>query len=421
MQNSEMTSGQLITLKLEKPAYGGGAISRHKGKIVMVSGHALPGETAEVVLQDEKKDYFIASVKKILEPSPDRIQPACEYFGSCGGCHYQHVAYKRQVKLKEEILRDSLRRIGGFETDLSDPLVEKIPWHYRLRGQFKISQGKIGFYREKTRDVVDITSCPLMTEELNSCLTKARTLCRGLNVSEIHLTNGDCSTALLKMSGYPHSKKALQSIASQFMEAGFAGLCIQSKENSIYSFGRQYISLDLAGLSYTVSVLSFFQSHWKLNQQVAEFIRESLLPFNGEKILDLYSGAGNFSIPLAGVAKIIAVEENPYSIEDGKRNLVLNSIGNFKFVRSTAEKFNLRGRFGIVLLDPPRPGLTKAAMNRVMELLPERIVYLSCNPATFARHLNKLPIKYDIVSVRAIDFFPQTFHIESLAFLQLRS
>ncbi len=415
-----MTSGKFITLKLEKPAYGGGSISRLEGKIVMVSGHVLPGETAEVILEDEKKDYFVASVRKILEPSPDRIQPSCEYFGICGGCHYQHITYARQIDLKENILRDSLRRIAGFEADLSDPLVDKDPWHYRLRGQFKISQGKVGFYREKTRDVVDISCCPLMTEDLNSSLTKARTLCKGLNVSEIHLTKGDCLTALLKMSGNIHSKKAFDTLASQFMEAGFAGLCLQSRDNSMNSFGRQYISLNLTGLSYTVSVLSFFQSHWKLNRQAAELIRENLFPLKGTKVLDLYSGAGNFSIPLAGEAKIVAVEENPYSIEDGKRNLVLNNIRNFKFVCSSAEKFHMRGRFDILLLDPPRPGLTKAAMNRVMELLPGRIVYLSCNPATFARDLKKFLKKYDVESVRAIDFFPQTFHIESLAFLRLK-
>ena len=186
-------------------------------------------------------------------------------------------------------------------------------------------------------------------------------------------------------------------------------------------YGKPYIALNLENLKYTVSPKSFFQSNWKLNQTVVAFIKENLLPLKGKKVLDLYSGAGNFSLPLAGDAdKVIAVEENPYAIEDGRRNLKVNNIKNCKFIRSPAENFRMMDNVHIVILDPPRQGLSSETVNKMLKITPERIVYISCSPSTFARDLKKLLEKYSIESIRMIDFFPQTFHIEALAFLKIK-
>ncbi|MFV1977499.1 MAG: class I SAM-dependent RNA methyltransferase, partial [Candidatus Scalindua sp.] len=406
-------------LKADLPAYGGLSIGRCEGKVVMIKGAALPEEIVEVNIEEEKKDYYIASVTRIIEPSPYRIEPACNFFGSCGGCHLQYISYKRQVQLKEEILRDCLKRLAKIEIDLAESIIHDNPWNYRFRGQFKISHEKIGFYREKTREVIDIDHCPLMVKEINEYLKKAKILLKGLNLREIHITNGDSATVLVKVPTHAKSTADRDELASMFLNSGFSGLFIEAEDKEVLRYGKPYTTLKLENLKYTISPMSFFQSHWRLNQAIVKFIKDNLLPLKGKKVLDLYSGAGNFSLPLAMDAEVIAVEENPYAIEDGKRNLEINNIKNCRFICSSAENFHvhIRDNFHILILDPPRLGLTNRVINKILTIMPERIVYISCNPTTFSRDLKKLLAKYDIESIRMIDFFPQTFHIESLTFL----
>ena len=410
-----------LILKAARPAFGGLFIGRHEGKVVMIKGALLPDETVEVTIDDEKKDYITASVRKIIEPSPHRIESACKHFGSCGGCHFQHIPYNLQIQIKEEILRDCLKRLAKIETALSAPLINNNPWNYRLRGQFKASRGKAGFYKANSREIVDIDNCPLMIKEINESFRKAKYLLKGINIKEIHITAGDSLIALIKAPGFKKSAAQWKRLASGFPDSGFSGLFVEMKNKKLLRYGDRYTTLHLADLEYTISPMSFFQSNWGLNRRVVSFIKNNLHSLKGKKVLDLYSGAGNFSMPAAAAgAEVTAVEGNPFAIEDGKRNLEINNIGNYRFIHSPAADFQPKKRFDIVILDPPRPGLSNKGINKVLTLMPERIVYISCNPATFARDLKRLTVKYDIESIRMIDFFPQTYHIESLAFLNLR-
>lgn len=407
-----------LTLKIERPAYGGISIARHDGKIVMIKGAVLPGETAEVVVDEEKKDYLKASVTKVLERSPERIEPACEFFGMCGGCQLQHMSYEHQVRMKENILSDCLQRAAKIDLPLSDTLINNVQWNYRIRGQFKVAEGKTGFYKEGTRELVPITSCPVMTKEVNENLVIAEGLLKDTDFHEIHITCGAPPVILLKIRG--KVKPWFEKIALGFIKAGAGSVFIETTGRKIFRYGVPYTTVNLAGLNYTVSPMSFLQGNWALNQSVVKLIKDELQPLKNLTLLDLYSGAGNFSLPLAEDADVTAVEENSYAVNDGKRNLKINRISSIRFVRSTAEKFQTKEHYDIVLLDPPRPGLTKRAMNNVLSIKPERIVYISCNPTTFARDLKILSLTYNIRSVRMIDLFPQTYHIESLAFLELR-
>lgn len=413
------TNKSIITLTLERPAYGGLSIGKWNGKVVMVK-NAVSGEKVEAVLEEEKRDYYIATVTKILEASPDRTSPKCIFYGMCGGCQLQYIGYKRQVQLKEEVLHDCLRRLAKIEINHSQPLIHNNAWEYRHRGQFKISSGKVGFYREKSKDVIDIDKCPIMTKEINECFLKAKeilTKTEHLYVSEMHITYGDAAIALIKAKGKGNWNK----LAEALLNSGFSGVFIDVQVKGFLRYGKDYTVFDLQNLKYTVSPMSFFQNHWRLNQIVVSFLKEKLQPFKGMKLLDLYSGAGNFSIPLAANAEeIIAVEENPYAVEDGKRNLKINGITNYKFICSSIEALNFKDSFDILLIDPPRSGLTNNVINKTLSLLPERIVYISCNPTTLARDLKKLTSRYDVESVRLIDFFPHTYHIEALSFLRLR-
>jgi 23S rRNA (uracil1939-C5)-methyltransferase len=406
----------IIKLTVDNPAYGGLTVGRIEGKAALVKG-AIAGETVEAEIIEEKKDYCMAVARKILTPSPYRKTPKCRFFGVCGGCRLQHISYEGQLETKQAVLAGSLKRIGKIETPLSQPLFINNPWNYRFRAQFKISGDKIGFYRENSNDIVDIDSCPLMAPRINETLSKARPIIERINgAKELHISTGDRVSALLKIS--ETGKCERHDIEDLLKFAGLSGIIVSFGKKTMRQYGNTRLELELCGLKYTISPKSFFQSHWILNLKVIEFIKNELAPLSGKTILDLYCGAGNFSLPLAAEAeKIIAVEENPAAIQDGKLNLKTNGISNYEFIYSCAEKLSIKDNIDILITDPPRAGLTNKAIEKIFNLHPVKIVYISCNPATLARDLKKLLTGYEIESIRMIDFFPQTYHIESLVFL----
>ncbi len=409
-----------LTLKIERAAYGNLYIARHEGKVVMVKGLTMPGETVEVAIEKEKKDYITAFLVKVIEPSPSRIEPACVYYGKCGGCQYQHIPYKEQVKIKEDVLKDCLRRIAKNDTPLSESIISTDIWNYRLRGQFKVSEKKIGFFREHTWNVIDVESCPIINSNVNDHLARVRELLKMDHIKEVHITTGDKAVTLLNVEpDFPHNVD-MNKLFLDFKKAGFPGLSIDTGKGMVLNFGEPYITLDLAGLKYSISPLSFVQSNWSMNLSIISLIKEELGPLKGKKVIDLYSGAGNFSLPLADEGIITAVEENPHAIDDGRRNLEINGINNYKFINSSAEEFRPDEKPDIIILDPPRPGLTNSVMENVLDIMPERLVYVSCNPTTFARDLKKLAARYNVQSIRMADLFPQTYHIETIAFFSLK-
>lgn len=410
-------NNNIITLKAELPAYGAFSICRVEGKVAMIKG-AIPGETVRVKIDEEKKDYYRASTIEVLDPSPDRETPACKFFGLCGGCNLQYITHQRQILIKDDVLRDCLKRLAKIEMPLESRLSGDNPWNYRYRGQFKISRGKTGFYREKTREVIDIDACPLMSGPINMALPGIKPLLSDLDSGEVHISCGDGVIALLKI---PEHSGDSGKLAARFLDEGFSGISVIAGDRPPLFFGKPHITLDLCKLHYTVSSMSFFQSHWLLNQRVVALVKETLQPLKGKRVLDLYSGAGNFALPIAVDAEeVIAIEESHHAIEDGKRNLKTNNIKNCRFIHSAVEGLSAADYCDILIADPPRLGLTSSVVNSVLTMKPERIVYISCNPTTLARDLKKLSASYDVESVRMIDFFPQTYHIESLTFLKLR-
>lgn len=398
-----------MVLKSLLPAYGGYTIARDE-KVVLIKG-AIPGEVVEVTLEEKKKDYSIAKVLNVLEASEHRIEPKCSVFGLCGGCQLQFVSHEKQRLMKDEIILDSLKRIGGIEISLG-PAFSGLMWNYRHRAQFKVSRdGEIGLFRESSRDIVSFQSCPLMDQEINTLLQKIKDTDSARNLSEIHIAVGDSAIVFLKGRGYDRA------LSDTYREIGFSGVMFEDDASA----GEVFTMFDLNGLKYTVSPRTFFQAHWDLNKAVVAFVVQQLSPLSGKKVLDLYAGAGNFSVPLAALeAEVVAVEGNAFAVADGIRNIELNSLKNCRFVRMATEKYRIKKKFDVLILDPPRPGLTPDMTDKTLESPADIIVYISCNPSTLARDLKKLKDKYEIRSVRQIDFFPNTFHIETIAFLQLR-
>lgn len=413
-----------MTLQTELPVYGGAALARQDGKIYFVQG-AIPGERVEARITEEKSDYAHAETVTILESSRDRVIPPCPIYGTCGGCQQQHVAYERQVLLKEAVLSDTLRRIGKYMVPLSASLVEASPWAYRHRAQFKHDGKCFGFYRTASRDVVDVERCLVVCDAMNAMLTRIRSaLSRQQSfaaaLSELHLASNNQETAA-------HCKirsgaDLPPGVYEQFCDlTGLRGLTVQSGRDEVARYGEPSVEFDLAGLSYEVSATSFFQGHWQLNRRVVAAVCDALRPLAGKRVLDLYAGAGNFSLPLAGeAAEVVAVEEHPAAVLSGMDNCRRNGIENVRFVQSSLEQFVPDAAIDAIVLDPPRLGLSHRVVETVLKVHAGRIVYVSCNPSTFARDLRKFSETYEISDVRLIDFFPQTYHIEAMAVLERR-
>ncbi len=422
----------MIRLKTEAPVYGGYVIARNEG-IVFVRG-ALPGETVLARTVEKKKDYSVALTQEVLEPSPHRVEPFCGHFGECGGCHLQHIAYAEQVSMKNAIIKDSMRRISGIEVEPDAPLTGN-DLLYRHRAQFKVQapEGLIGFYREGTRDVVPVSRCPLLAAPINGALEKIRSLMPPSGAREIHITCGGMNipadTGMTEgeasgLAAYLKGSEFDAAVAIEYGKAGFETVFFDggSESESGHS-GRGFLIFDLLGFKYTVSPLSFFQSNWALNQKAAGAVAEMFSQFlaSGKDLLDIYAGGGNFSIPLSAAARnITAIEENASSVKDGLRNLEMNGIENMKFIKAPFEKFQSKGAFEAAIVDPPRPGLSREAAKRLLAIRPERLLYISCNPATLARDVKKLLEKYKVASVRLVDFFPHTYHMEVLCLLEAR-
>ncbi len=418
-ENAPDTTGAPQVAKAGTPVYGGYVIVRND-RVIFLKG-AVPGELVEISVNERKRDYSVASVKNIIEPSPFRRTPPCGVFGICGGCQLQFIEYGRQVTMKEEILLDALRRIGDVSVALSPSLVGG-EFRYRHRAQFKVSpDGAIGFYREGSREVVPLDECPLMVDRINHVLRgmKASDL---KGVREAHVSSGDTTTVLIK--GHLD-----EDAAQQIMQSGVSGIAFENGD----SVGRDYVTLPFFDLKYSITPWSFFQSNWSLNNALVALVRERLSPLEGKRILDLYAGAGNFALPLSlDAGEVTAVEENLHAVEDGRRNVTLNGIKNCTFVNLPVEKCFEKGKkqkssrlfgethYDITILDPPRTGITTDLLRKIVEAGSEKIVYVSCNPATLSRDLKKMKEKYEIESVHMVDFFPNTYHIEALVFLNRR-
>ncbi len=404
-----------VELKSTVPLYGGLCLSHHDG-VIFLRG-TIPGETVIADIREKKRDYSIADAVEIVEKSDDRIDPFCPVFGNCGGCHYQHISYERQISIKEEVLLDCLRRIANIEITISE-ILKGEQWHYRNKAQLKVdSNGKIGFYSEGSRDIVQFDECFIVGQKINQILKRIKRLKPPSGIQDIHILTGINTIVFIK------GRKLDEKILDMFMDIGVEGVVL---DNGLHK-GDEYCSLSMENLSikpknknlhslvYTVSPRGFFQSNWNLNIALIQRLNELLGDIKDELVLDVYGGGGNFSLSIASKAeKILVIDDNPYSIIDGERNVQINKIKNIRFKNKTFEKIKKLGFYNTVILDPPRRGLSNTAIERLLSIDPEKIFYLSCNPATFARDVAKITNKYNLTSIMLIDMFPNTYHIESL-------
>lgn len=418
------------TVRLERLVYGGDALGHlPDGRIIFVP-YALPGELVEVRITEEKRGYARGAPLVIREPSPERIPPRCKHFFSpqagenavpCGGCHYQHLPYTAQLKVKSDLLREQLVRHGRLP---DPPLRPAVPspraWEYRNHVQFHLTaQGRLGFmgaFPAAGNGIVAISECHLPEAPLNA-FWPLLDFEAGVNVQRVGLRLGTEEEILLVLE----SDSALPPELA--IEAGISVVHVW-EENILVLAGEGYLQMEVEAAtrppvsrSFRVSAPSFFQVNTPLAGQMAAYLLDRLPLSPNTTVLDVYCGVGLFSAFLAPhVGRLIGIELSPSACEDFVVNL--QEFDHVELYEAPAEAVLpvLSAHVDIAIVDPPRSGLAKKALEGLLRLAPPLIAYVSCDAATLARDARQLSQHgYHLLEITPFDLFPQTYHIESIS------
>lgn len=416
-----------LTLKIDSLAYGPYGVGRNEGKVILVPQTA-PGDEAQIQVVEERRNYVIAKLLRLVKPSPLRQAPPCPYFGPCGGCPWQHLQYEAQLAAKEKNVQDALRRIGrlnGFE--LLPILRSPRAYHYRRRIRLQADRGKrIGFHRALSHELIEIDSCLIADPEIDRHLSHAREWIMLLKtqVQYVEILRGDKEEKVLLVGraagGFAPGDDAASSRFHQ-QHHDITGL-IMFGPGWRRSWGqRKILTRSEHGIRMDVDGEVFTQVNGEASRQLVRELLQWGEFHDQDRVLELYSGAGNFTLPVAQHAhEVVAIEGDPRSVENGRANSQSNRLHNIRWVTAPVPKGVKRLRdkdekFSKIILNPPRAG-AKGLEEDLAPLGAEKILYVSCDPATLARDLAALTKKgYTLARVRPVDLFPHTFHVEALA------
>ena len=408
-------------------AYGPYGVGRLDGKAVMIADSA-PGDKLLARIVESKERYAIGEILRLIEPSPLRQTPPCPYVGRCGGCSWQHLNYPAQLKAKQQSVADALGRIGKLgDFELKPIIAADDPFHYRRRIRLQVgADGTLGFFAPGSHSIVEIDSCSIADARLNAPLAELRRWLNELNgaIEHLELVGGDEANELVAVAQPAESFLTGNESACERLvgaDNGIGGLIIQTRhERKVY--GRTLITVRLQGeLTLEVDADVFTQVNSDGNRQMIEQLLAAGDFKPQDKVLDLYCGAGNFTLPMARrVAQVTAIEGHRAAIASGELNAQRYRLENIEWQcasvpQAVARLKRQRQSYHKIVLDPPRTG-AKGIEADLAALKAEKIIYVSCNPTTLARDLaNLAKLGYKLRSVQPIDFFPQTFHVESLA------
>jgi len=440
-------NGDELELRVDSLAHGGAGVARLDGYVVFVQG-AVPGDRVRARVHKSKRGYAEARAVDLLEPSAERIDPRAPH----PGAPWQVLPYERQLAEKEQQVRDALTRIGGFEDPPVEPIVRaESQWRYRNKLEYSFGEGDdgelvLGFHRPGRWDLVDDVTDDILASERIDALREsvkawARTqglsaydrrdnsgFLRNLVVREGRRT-GDLHVRLVTGAGefdresFVEAAKGANSIAWTASE----GVAETTREGTTRRLaGQEFIEEQLCGLRFRISPEAFFQTNTEMAERLYGLAADAASLSGREKVFDLYCGSGTIALTLAGYAgEVWGVEVVESAIADAIENARLNGVDNARFyagdVRTAARPLlDEAGRPDVIVVDPPRAGLSQKIVRRIIEMESPRIVYVSCNPTTLAPNARQLVDDggYELKRVTPVDMFPQTPHIESLALLE---
>ena len=386
-----------VTVTLTDMTFDGGALAHEQSETIFAD-YGIPGETVSVELQRRRAGVAMGRVVEVLAPSKDRVDPACPYFGTCGGCQWQHIAYLRQLELKRYIVREQLRRIGGFnDPPVSPTLAADSPWGYRNHVRFTAkSRGEIGFVQRGTHRFLRVDRCLIADDRVNEAIPKLQDRCGGLHQVAFRLGVNTGDTLV-----HPDLSMIEPSIPS----------------------GQRFYDEEILGHRFRISGASFFQTNTAQTERLVGLVRDRLNLHLNETLVDAYAGVGTFAVILSPlVRRVVAIEESAAAVDDAMVNI--GSSPNVQYYKGKVEEVlrQVSEAADAVILDPPRQGCHEQALAAVIAMAPNRVAYVSCDPSTLSRDLRIMANGgYELGEVTPVDMFPQTYHIECVAMLRRAS
>jgi 23S rRNA (uracil1939-C5)-methyltransferase len=428
-----------LQLLIEKLVYGGEGLGHAAGNTVFTP-YVLPGEELRAEVATRKKKIVWAKPLEILKTSPARINPVCPHFGTCGGCHYQHASYESQVRLKIEVLRETLSRMGSitWAGEITAHTAESL--HYRNRAQWAVRSANpraLGYYLPESNAIIPIDHCAVLSPGLADAFARLQEIARDGSLPpetleiEAFVDSADSKIALnVAFKEFAKPLAELTKLFHDTVPALHSLLLLDQKKNRFELAGPGYLIQEAGGYQFRVSHLSFFQVNRFL---VEDLLQTVVAGAKGDLALDLYAGVGFFTLPLTkAFQRVVSVDSNLSATRNLRENaetadmsIVSQHVRVEEFLKTANETADF------VVLDPPRAGLGQTAAKKLADLGPKEIVYLSCDPSTLARDLailTQTPHKpadatstghrYEIQSMDFFDLFPQTYHIETLVRLR---
>lgn len=457
-ENDPLCKGSKIECTVEVLAFGGKGIARHDGMTVFID-HAVPGQRILCKITKLKKRFAEATRLEVLEKSEQEQVPFCQYFGTCGGCVHQDIRYENQLYWKGRQVSETLQRIGKVSTEttgMGEPAIgspEEVS--YRNKMEFSFSGTgetlRVGFKKRGSEtEVLDISSCPLLPDECSSIPAMVREYCSASGIGayvhgkggywrklvvRVSRATGDIMVNIITSPGKKHDKidqlgKMLYSKIKNlksFIHSTRKGRADLATGEIVSISGESFITetltrTDGTEINYRISPNSFFQTNSSGAEQLYRRSVEITSPQQGDVVYDLFCGSGGIGMFMAkDVHEVIGIEISKETVQSAKDNAALNRIGNARYMvgnLTRPEDFpNDLPKPDMVIVDPPRSGVPAHALDRLMDLAPDRILYISCNPGTLARDTENLNKKYKMESFSAVDMFPHTSHVECIALL----
>ena len=447
MDNGKPREGQLCRLVIDGYASDGAGVARLDGMVVFVQG-GIRGEACDVRLTHVGRSALWGRVEEVVNPSPARIFPRCLHYTKCGGCQFRHMNYAEELEAKRIRVEDALRRLGGAEIHVSAILGAEQVDRYRNKAQFPVAKGpRIGFYRPRSHDVIDVDDCLLQGEaaarlrgavkewmaEYSIPAYNERTFTGLVRHVYVRTNRAGRSLCCLLVNGRGVPREAELVRALRRAEPNLAGIVlgVNEKHNNVILgdsyrtlWGEDFLSDTLCGLTFRLSVPSFYQ----VNPAQTEVLYGKALEFAGltgaETVLDLYCGIGTISLVMARKAGMVwGAEVVPQAVDDAIANAQRNHIENARFLCADAVEAAryLEGegvRPDVVCVDPPRKGLAEDVVDTIADMGPQRVVYVSCDPGTLGRDVKRFAGRgYTLKKAVAVDMFPRTAHVETVVLL----
>lgn len=447
MDNGKPREGQLCRLVIDGYASDGAGVARLDGMVVFVQG-GIRGEACDVRLTHVGRSALWGRVEEVVNPSPARIFPRCLHYTKCGGCQFRHMNYAEELEAKRIRVEDALRRLGGADIHVSAILGAEQVDRYRNKAQFPVAKGpRIGFYRPRSHDVIDVDDCLLQGEaaarlrgavkewmaEYSIPAYNERTFTGLVRHVYVRTNRTGRSLCCLLVNGRGVPREAELVRALRQAEPNLAGIVlgVNEKHNNVILgdsyralWGEDFLSDTLCGLTFRLSVPSFYQ----VNPAQTEVLYGKALEFAGltgaETVLDLYCGIGTISLVMARKAGMVwGAEVVPQAVDDAIANAQRNHIENARFLCADAGEAAryLEGegvRPDVVCVDPPRKGLAEDVVDTIADMGPQRVVYVSCDPGTLGRDVKRFAGRgYTLKKAVAVDMFPRTAHVETVCLL----